>query len=285
MSGVEEQFYFIFPLLLAFLYPGRLLHDSPPSARKESSGLCCFGVWRCVLAAVAALRRRALVVLTSLLVVSIVSCGVLTARAPTAAYYVLPSRWWQLMAGAVLWIAQDAHPKHAERLPLCACLVIEAAAVVLLTFSLACTPSDHGFPWPWGLVPTAGAVLAIGAGQLPRRRLAGTALHTPLLRSALAHPLLVYIGKISYPLYLWHWPTLVLFRHTVMLASARNMLAAAVIMLAGALLLYHGVEAAVRAWRPRSQWTAPVTLLAAVGAVALMLQLLRDPWYGMLYAM
>lgn len=54
-----------------------------------------------------------------------------------------------------------------------------------------------GFPGKWAIVPVLGTALIIAAG--PRAW---------INRSVLSHPLLVWFGLISYPLYLWHWPLL-----------------------------------------------------------------------------
>jgi peptidoglycan/LPS O-acetylase OafA/YrhL len=53
------------------------------------------------------------------------------------------------------------------------------------------------FPGWWALLPVIGTVLLIAAGP--------TAW---INRNIFAHPACVYIGLISYPLYLWHWPLL-----------------------------------------------------------------------------
>eukprot|EP00966_Prymnesium_polylepis_P294241 6795470-Prymnesium_polylepis.1 len=164
------------------------------------------------------------------------------------------------------------------------CLLTEAAAVVLLGLGLVYTPSDHAFPWPSSLVAIGAALLIITSGSLPRHRVVG-ALHTPILNSKhlLAHPWIVYVGKLSYPLYLWHWPTLVLFRHTVMLRTLRMRLIALCVIVLGALFLYHVVEATFRKWRPRRKLLAPALLLFAVVCIFVLMKLLHGPFYGTLY--
>jgi peptidoglycan/LPS O-acetylase OafA/YrhL len=64
---------------------------------------------------------------------------------------------------------------------------------------------ESGFPGWWALLPTLGACLIIAAGPGSR-----------INRSILASPALVFIGLISYPLYLWHWPLLVMGRHVLL---------------------------------------------------------------------
>jgi hypothetical protein len=57
------------------------------------------------------------------------------------------------------------------------------------------------FPGFWAILPTLGTVLLISAGP-----------NAILNRSVLSNPLAVWFGKISYPLYLWHWVLLVYLR-------------------------------------------------------------------------
>jgi hypothetical protein len=62
---------------------------------------------------------------------------------------------------------------------------------------VALLDKDSAFPGWWAVLPTLGTALMIVAGQ-----------HTWLNKKFLSHPVLVFIGLISYPLYLWHWPLL-----------------------------------------------------------------------------
>lgn len=57
------------------------------------------------------------------------------------------------------------------------------------------------FPGFWALVPTLGAAFIIQAGN-----------ESFINKYILSSKLLVFVGKISYPLYLWHWPLLVFSR-------------------------------------------------------------------------
>mmetsp|Transcript_42271 Transcript_42271/g.116922 ORF Transcript_42271/g.116922 Transcript_42271/m.116922 type:complete len:993 (-) Transcript_42271:2191-5169(-) len=177
--GVEEQFYFCFPLLIYLLFG-------------QGCGACCPGT------ALAYCRARPRAVLTATLLMSMVVCALLTQREPRYAFYTLPSRFWQLMSGALLFTLQDADHGRFE-LGRIGCLLTEAAAVLLLSFAFAFTPSKTGFPLPWSIPAIAGALCAIASGSMPRHHLA-FGLHTPLLGSLLGKGAVVYVGKLSYPL-------------------------------------------------------------------------------------
>lgn len=70
------------------------------------------------------------------------------------------------------------------------------------------------FPLPWGMVSVAATMTYIAAGAAPPQRcLCG--LPIPFFNHCLGITPLVYVGKLSYPIYLFHWPIIVMFRWTV----------------------------------------------------------------------
>src|SRR5207248_6169363 len=114
--------------------------------------------------------------------------------APVATFYLLPARAWELMLGALL--ALGAVPAFRTRM---ASETLAALGLVLIGASMfAFTPATP-FPGPAALLPCAGAALVIHAAD-PQRTFVGRALGV--------RPL-VFIGLISYSLYLWHWPVFV----------------------------------------------------------------------------
>jgi peptidoglycan/LPS O-acetylase OafA/YrhL len=228
--GVEEQFYLLFPLLFFGWVRGGTMR------RVASSATC-------------------------LLALASLACAWHWAGqgAGAAAFYLLPSRFWQLAAGMLLfqWLTRResmpaaAGSATAWRAP----LGWASLAAILLGLVLA---RPGRTPWPDGVLPVLGTlgVLALlhPAGQRGR------------LGRWLASAPMVGIGKLSYSLYLWHWPVFVLCRWTIGLESA----GAQVLALATAVLLaigsYFAVERPLRRTRRGSGWPP----LAFVG-VALML--------------
>ena len=121
-----------------------------------------------------------------------------------SAFYLPQARAWELLLGAILAYALLARSPRWLALVSGAEELRNVAAVVgllLLGFGIYATTSDKEFPGWWALPPTAGALLTILAG--PRAW---------LNRVVLASRPLVWIGLISYPLYLWHWPLLAFAR-------------------------------------------------------------------------
>ncbi|MBV8806512.1 MAG: acyltransferase, partial [Sinobacteraceae bacterium] len=75
--------------------------------------------------------------------------------------------------------------------------LLAVAGVVLLVLTVALVKDGHGFPGWRALLPTTGTLLLIQSGP-----------QAWINRRILANRALVYVGLISYPLYLWHWPIL-----------------------------------------------------------------------------
>ena len=109
-------------------------------------------------------------------------------HAPLQYFYLPASRAWELAAGAILAAWRAGKPRPAGAAASLAGTVLIAAIVVF--FDAARTPSVIA-----SVIATAGAALLIWAGPL-----------APVNRQFLASPPLIFLGRISYPLYLWHWP-------------------------------------------------------------------------------
>ncbi len=107
-----------------------------------------------------------------------------------SAFYSPASRFWELMLGAMLATVQVSSTQSLRSLQSLVGLAALYLAVVTITRTTA-------FPGFWVLLPTVGTALIIGAGP-----------NSWFNRNVLSQPLLVGIGLISYPLYLWHLPLL-----------------------------------------------------------------------------
>jgi peptidoglycan/LPS O-acetylase OafA/YrhL len=111
---------------------------------------------------------------------------------PVDAFYLPWARCWELLAGA--WLAYAMGPQSWRPNPKCA-QYMAPVGLLLVVLAWALLDEASAFPGWWALMPVWGAVLIIAAGQ-----------EAWLNRHVLSHRVLVGIGLISYPLYLWHWP-------------------------------------------------------------------------------
>jgi peptidoglycan/LPS O-acetylase OafA/YrhL len=172
---------------------------------------------------------------------------VLTAHDPVQAFFGPHARMWELLAGALLALAPAMQGGQHRR------NALSVAGLALLLASYAGLHADQAYPGWRALLPVAATLLLLHAGP-----------QALVNRLVLARRPLVYIGMLSYPLYLWHWPLLSFARIADALPSAeRN----------GAVLL-----AVVLAWltwrfieRPIRRGPAPVLKAAALCAALLVL--------------
>lgn len=168
--------------------------------------------------------------------------------APADTYYLPFTRLWELLVGAAL---VGLHRPLGRT-------VAEAAALSGLgLIAIACLAIDGASPFPgwWAWLPTLGAALVIAAGR-----------EAAVNRIGLAARPVVWVGLISYPLYLWHWPMLVFGR--AIWSDAQLWPGALLLVLASvalAVLTFRAIEGRVRHGRGA---LAPVLMLAALCAIA-----------------
>jgi peptidoglycan/LPS O-acetylase OafA/YrhL len=142
--------------------------------------------------------RLLLLIVCAILLLSLAESEREVAQAPTAAFYLLPSRMWELMLGAVLAVAQLRAPQSAVTGN-----VIAGLGLTLIAWAVCSYGPDTPFPGLAAIPPCLGAALLIYTGE--NRALFAT--------RALSVAPLVFIGLISYSLYLWHWPLYVFAKY------------------------------------------------------------------------
>lgn len=216
--GVEEQFYLLFPLLLL---------------------------------AASRWRKDALLVLVALIGLASFALALwLTPRWPVAAFYLLPTRMWELMLGAACALLPRVPRANAP---------LAATGLGLIFAGFWLIGPQTPAPGPLFLLPTAGTALVILFAQSGT----GTA-------RLLGWRLLVVTGMISFGTYLWHQPVL-FFLHYVWFGSLPVAVTAAGILASLALgaASYRWLEEPVR----RRRILARPAILALVCSAALILPL------------
>lgn len=165
--AIEEQFYILFPLFL-------------------------LAAWRRG-------KRVIVMVLIAAFSFSLAAAQLGSHVAPTAAFYVLPTRAWELLMGALT--AFYLH-KNSVTTPEWLNNALSGIGFLAILYAVYAFSESTPFPSVYALVPTVGTALII-LFALP-----GTVIH-----SFLSLRLLVGVGLISYSLYLWHQPIFVFFRY------------------------------------------------------------------------
>ena len=178
-------------------------------------------------------------------------------RHPTATFYLPVTRFWELLIGAGLALGERApggtHWPHWFRPNIRA-----TTGLALLIAGGVWITGQAVFPGWWAALPTLGAMLLISAGA-----------SAGINRVWLSHPVMVFIGLISYPLYLWHWP--LLHASLLPIAAFQTPTAAVVISVILAWLTYRFWERPLRLQvDPRIAvrgLVAASLIVAAVGSV------------------
>lgn len=176
-----------------------------------------------------------------LLAASLAWAGFYTPHNPSSAFYLLPSRMWEFLAGGLVFLL----PRPVAHL--------EKAGIALILAAVFLYPDTLAYPGIYALLPVAGAALVLQAQS-----------RGVLLSNRVAQ----FFGDISYSLYLWHWPVVLVVKYcdVALTPAVCAAMTLAATLLAGA--SYRFVETPCRHWRLPDR-RALVYCAAAVLAVAL----------------
>lgn len=219
--AVEEQFYVIMPLVLIALYRWQKRY---------------LKAWMFLLA-----------------VISLVYCVRQTQSDQSAAFYLLPSRSWELLIGSFLATfasQKSGAPRIANTLSY---LGLGMILISLWTFS-----SVTSFPGYAALLPTIGTALILFSNQ-SNHTVVGKLLALAPIRG---------IGLISYSLYLWHWPIIVFLkshRYPELLSTADKYFVLA-LSLTLSIATWRMIE---QPFRKERKWSIPL-LVNSAGIAALL---------------
>jgi len=233
--GVEEQFYIFLPLTMMLAARGG--------------------------------RRGTLVTLYVALVGSLALSIWGVKSNPSAAFYLVPFRAWELLLGSLIGVR--AFPRISNTM---LCNALSAVGLLLILFSVFFYTSETAFPGVAALAPCLGTAFIIYANE-DRKTLTGRLLSWGPM---------VGIGLISYSLYLWHWPLLVFLRHYLArpLSNAEAGIVV-VVSLAAAILSWKFVEQPFRVRAIGASRPALFSIVAAVAAVVLVLGAVEIAAHGL----
>lgn len=174
----------------------------------------------------------------------------------SATFYSPASRAWELLLGAGLACLHARPAALAARLPRLAPNLLAWLGAASLAAGLALITRHHQFPGWLALLPALGALLIIAAGP-----------QAWFNRIVLSNRLMVWVGLVSYPLYLWHWPLLSFAQIVESREPAPAIRAGAVLLaLLLAWLTYQVVERPLRSGAGRGKVAALCLLMLGAAA-------------------
>jgi peptidoglycan/LPS O-acetylase OafA/YrhL len=218
-------------------------------------------IWPLLLWAAWKLRVKAVWMIGGLLIASFAWNVSQIHSQPVATFYSPFTRFWELVAGAFLAVSTLNKPavaasKFSQNAKSVIGLLFIAAAIYLLT-------KDKRFPGWWAVLPVLGSYLIISAGSIKGSE-------AWFNQVVLSNRVMVSIGLVSYPLYLWHWPVLAFLRGVQMDAPSIGMLwAALAASFALAYLTYWLIEKPLRFgvfWQNKTRLKTAFLLLSMLAA-------------------
>ena len=166
--GVEEQFYLIFPIFILLIWPQH--------------------------------KKNVQLLFLAIITSSIILAQSIILNNPTFAFYMLPTRAWEFLLGALVSYHLDRRNTGPSSQ-----LINQLASMIgafLILIAIFGFNKDTPIPSLYTLIPTIGACLIIAYAN-----------QSTLVGKLLASNALTGVGLISYSLYLWHQPLLAFFRY------------------------------------------------------------------------
>ncbi|HCJ9893807.1 TPA: acyltransferase [Escherichia coli] len=219
--GVEEQFYIVWPILLALLWKRRI--------------------------------NLFLVAFTCFLLSFYFNISTIETN-PSLTFYSPVTRFWEILAGSMLaWVTIHKRDYFSNLKNNINRVIANATktksldidylggftsicGLIILTFGYATLTEDIQFPGYYAIIPVSAAVLLIMSGP-----------NAIVNKYILSFPVFIWIGLISFPLYLWHWP-LLSFAYIMESGVPSEFIRGALVIFAIALSIfsYHVVESKLR---------------------------------------
>jgi peptidoglycan/LPS O-acetylase OafA/YrhL len=217
--GVEEQFYLVYPCI----FKVALLGYSNNKYRALSVIGICF--------------------LVSLFVSLLYGVVMTSSQFTQNFHFFFPfSRFWEMLAGCLLMVIFSKYEKEFNTLTegtkrICS-ICCDITSVACFAVSFATPQASVSFPFPMAFIPVLGTLTYIIGGHHPFKS---------YLNKCLTSKVAVYIGKISYPLYLVHWPVIVFLRWNNLGYGIKDtdtifVIYFLLITISISIFLYHGIE-------------------------------------------
>lgn len=216
--AVEEQFYVVWPWLIILILG--ILAAKLRLTRAKS--VACLGG-----------------TMAGIVVASFAFATWETVASPTFAYFSTFSRAWELGVGALIAVLAPL----MTRISAAVRPVLAYTGLLGIGYSALTISPEMPFPAPWAALPVLATALVIAAGT------GGEMRHL----APLTNPISRYLGDISFSLYLWHFPVMVLFAAVLPITKPAHYAVVLAATFAISALSYHFLEDPMR----KSNWLEP----------------------------
>lgn len=241
--GVEEQFYIVWPGLIALALALVGAQRNPDRQKTFLLGL-----------------------LATVFVVSLALCLHWANYDPLLGFYMMPARGWQFALGAIVFVcfhefgSAQTH-RDSSAISTLSNSAIAAVGILLMVGSAVLLSPNLNYPGHYALFPSIGAALVILAGS--------TGNSSTMIRVLASKPF-VWVGDRSYSLYLWHWPVLLIGDAYGITGNALGVISLVAVALFLAAISYRLIE--LPFWKGKFSNAAPwhtvsVSVVAVVIAI------------------
>ncbi len=153
-------------------------------------------IWPALILLIVKRKNSARVYIMLLFIASLLYCIYETIHNQSVSYYSPLTRLWELMTGAAISLTFRDGGNRKSTLN----IIVPVIGFILIVFSMFFINSKMNFPGYIAMVPVAGTAMIVCCGN------------DSCVGRLLSNKLFVFIGLISYPLYLWHWPLIVFYK-------------------------------------------------------------------------
>ncbi len=230
--AVEEQYYIAFPLILLAIYK-----------------------WA---------KQYTIAILTATFLLSLLFAQALTGIDAASSFYMLPSRFWELLAGSLLANILYLHPQKDNNAILNRTMPV--LGLFLIAYSIIFVDFDAHHPGFITLLPVLGTVLIIWFAN-----------ENDLITQVLSSKPFVAVGLISYSLYLWHYPIFAFGRLIDMEPGWHNKVQWIVLTFVLSVASYFILEKPARNGKLiSSRFFVAITIIVALAISALLVKIIKD---------
>lgn len=179
---------------------------------------------------------------------SFVLCVSLSYSSPSSSFYLLPTRAWEMLSGALLFLFPTRLTKNIK-------YIAYFGGLALICISISSFSSDDVWPGWLAIIPVMGASLVILASNSSSRLMSNSAISL--------------IGDASYSIYLWHWPIVVALHYFDLFNNSAYVLIGIILSLGLGYVSLKIIETPARLAKPKTNIHLFYAYFSAIALIAI----------------